>query len=258
MTGCASFKKKVNRENLDGQYITSKTGEYQFIPPKPIVKEFPSYSWNKKDMGGFWRITKDFFRCKGSPMNPMISKENDKSLIRDCVGGENHGLPVRDGKEFIYTCLIELLNHIQEKTKKKVVITTGYRCPQHNHYADQSSLNKTSKHMMGAEVDFYVEGMEKEPEKIVSLLQMYYKKHHTLSEDKEYVNFQRMDAAKYNVTIPPWANKEIFIKLNLETENRDFDNSHPYPYITLQVRYDRENDKKVVFDEKQTNQYLRK
>lgn len=256
ITGCDSFKKDIGGENLEGSFINNKEKEIYFSLDVPKVNETPIYPWNKKNIDGVWRITKDFFRCKGDLNHPLISK--DKIFIKDCSGAEAHGLPVRDGKEFIYPCLIDLLNYVQEKTKKKVVITTGHRCPAHNNYADPSSLNKSSKHLLGAEVDFYVEGMEKESEKIIALLQNYYKTDPTFCRDKEYFEFQKMDASKYHVSIAPWANKEILIKLNLENENRDFDNSHDHAYITIQVRFDRETNKKVVFDEKQIGQYLKR
>lgn len=259
--GCGPFKKEVNRDKLKGEYINNKEGEILFTSPPPVVRIPRKYPWTKKEMGGFFKITKDFFRCRGDTTHPLVIKENSdgkKINIRDCVGGEKHGLPVRDGKEFIYPCLIDLLNFIQEKTKKKVVITTGHRCPVHNAYVDGSSTNKSSRHMLGAEVDFYVQGMEKEPEKIISLLQTFYKENPDYNKEPDYTTFQRGDAEKYNITVAPWQNKEILIKLNLEQENRDFDNSHPYPYITIVVRYDRENKTKILFDEKLIYQYLRK
>ena len=157
---------------------------------------------------------------------------------------------MREGKEFVYPCLIALLNHIQDKTGKRVVITTGHRCPEHNAYCDHNPSNFGSKHMMGAEVDFYVEGLERQPEKIVALLQEYYQ-----GQGKEWETFQRFE--KSELASKPWYNKEIFIKVYTAQEGRDFDNQHPYPYLSLQVRYHRQEDKKVTFDDKEIRNFMR-
>jgi hypothetical protein len=137
--------------------------------------------------------------------------------------------------------LIDLLNFIQEKTHAKVVITCGHRCPLHNAYADSS--NSTSKHMIGAEVDFYVEGMQEQPEEIVSLLQQYYQ---TPEYGHEYLDFARA-YHNPNVSTPACYNKEILIQIYQKDEGRDFDNRHNYPYICIQVRYDREHRERVIY-----------
>ena len=205
-------------------------------------------------MGGFPRITKEFFRCKGNPLNPVVVQERGEKeplYYRDCRGGRRHGLPLKEGHEFVYPCLIDLLNYVQEKTGKRVVITTGHRCPMHNTYCDYTPYSWGSKHMLGAEVDFYVEGIEENPEEIIELLKAYYK------EDNEYEAFMRYEREGLNISTPPWYNKEIFIKLYLPDEGRDYDNQHPYPYIGMQLRYDREEKKRVVFTQAQAQNYLR-
>ncbi len=217
-----------------------------FTPPPPSTCQRAPYPWEKSTIGGHPKITKEFFHCRGSALNQVHERLRDGKaslFFRDCDG---HGLPLRDGKEFVYPVLIELLNYIQEKTEKRVVITTGHRCRQHNSYCDNSSYNWGSKHMLGAEVDFYVEGLEKEPEKIVALLQEH-------CPDP----FSRYEKG-LNVSTPAWYNKEIFIKLYKESEGRDFDNQHTYPYLSIQVRYDRDLQKRVVFDEQQVENYLRR
>ena len=47
---------------------------------------------------------------------------------------------------------------------------------------------------------------------------------------------------------PSWYNKEVAITLYQETEGRDFDNSHSYPYISIQVRYDKDNRRPVQYN----------
>jgi len=101
--------------------------------------------------------------------------------------------------------------------------------------------------MIGAEVDFYVEGMENSPMAIVDLIMTYYKEHVLYKGQKDYEKFLRLEGHLTNVVTPPWYNKEILIKLYQKGEGRDFDNKHLYPYISLQVRYDRDLPEKVTY-----------
>jgi len=166
-----------------------------------------------------------------------------------------HGLPLRDNKEYIYPILLELLNYCQEKTGKRVIITSGHRCPKHHEYARRSGEPLASKHLIGAEVSFYLEGMEKEPEKVVKLLTEYYKERNC---DASYGEFQRNIKLSENIRTLPWANKEIIIKLYQPDEGRNFDNRHPNPYLSIQVRYDREKNAPVTFSwDDATKKYLR-
>lgn len=129
-----------------------------------------------------------------------------------------------------------------------MVITCGHRCPTHNLYADGSKESLSSKHQIGAEVDFYVQGMEDQPLDVVRLLMQYYQEHPTFGRLPEWTAFQRYEKPGVNVVIAPWMNKEIFIKLYQKNEGRDLDNQHPYPYLSIQVRYDRDRSERVVFD----------
>lgn len=198
----------------------------------------PTYEWRKE---GPAPITKEFFRCKGCSTNPPYT--NNEETVTDCGGWRKHSLPVKEKEEFIYPILITLLNYVQERTGHKVIITSGHRCPQHNTYVDPGRGNQYSKHMIGAEVSFYVEGME--PLAIVEIIQEYYK-------DTEYALFKRYEG-ETNVSTPPWSNKEIFIKLFKESEGRNGDNQHPYPYLSIQVRYDRERGEAVTYSWAQAN-----
>lgn len=200
-------------------------------------------------------ISKEFFRCKGHFSHPpaLELRETGEQIYHyDCTG---HSLPLRDGKEFIYPALIELLNYVQNETGCKVVITSGHRCPLHNSYVDYSTRNWASKHMIGAEVDFYVEGYEENPLAIIALVQDYYQKMFPFSSG--YTDFERYEKGGLNVSTQPWYNKEIFIKLYLADEGRNYDNSHRYPYIGIQLRHDRDLDSKVVFDPIEAQNYLR-
>lgn len=232
----------LKRKNQKGAFITRLSAEKTAIPPSEPAP-LPEYSWDTWKRGSLQKITKEHFRCKGSSNNPYRQEvvRNEKVSYFDCGGAEKHSLFIKNGREFIYPVLIELLNHVQNKTGKKVVVTSGYRCPDHNTYIDSGVMNQTSKHMVGAEVDFYVQGMEQKPEEVVKILLDYYK------DTKGFQEFKRYEKPDAQVATPPWMNKEVFIKLYKSSEGRNFDNRHPYPYIAIQVRWDRESDQRVIY-----------
>lgn len=252
---------KERHINQKAEFIYRTHNESYFVQ-EPLKKQKPKpYPWQIGVNGSYPLVTKEYFRCKGSSLNPpRQSSVKDKAVrLYDCNGSEKHSLPLRDGKEFIYPILIDLLNYLQMKTEKRVVITCGHRCPDHNIYSDQSPLNQYSKHMIGAEVSFYIQGMEEEPEIILELIQEYYKQNKLYSGKKEWTEFNTYEKDDTNVSTPPIYNKEIYVKLFKKKEGRDFDNRHPYPYISIQVRYDSDKDERVVYSWKEANQnYLRK
>ncbi|MCB1112828.1 MAG: hypothetical protein H7A37_09760 [Chlamydiales bacterium] len=232
-----------------GEYLYRLSNEHTFSLQSPIVQQRRQYPWEDGTIGHLSKITKEHFRCNGSRLNPerTITNDGQTTTLYDCGGSERHSLPMVEDKEHIYPILIDLANYIQQETKKKVVITCGHRCPEHNTYADPSKTNRYSKHMIGAEASFYVQGLESDPHAVVQLIIDYYSKHPDYKYDTAYTNFQRYDKDDTNVTTPPWYNKEIFIKLFKNDEGRDFDNRHPFPYISLQVRYDRETQSRVIY-----------
>jgi hypothetical protein len=230
----------VKRKNQKGEYIFRKQDESTAIPPMtPVIRQ--PYPW---EHGKIPSITKEFFRCKGSALNSARSETVRGEVVKyhDCGG--KHSLPLKNGKEWIYPVLIDILNHLQMSTGKRAIITSAHRCPEHNTYVDPSPLNQYSKHQMGAEVDFYIQGMEDQPEKVVQLILDYYQNH---TGGKAFTEFKRYEKNDTNVSTQPWMNKEIFIKLFKPKEGRNYDNRHPYPYISLQVRYDREKDERVAY-----------
>lgn len=245
--GCSGMEQseqdKLRRLNAKGEFIHRTHAECRYPLQTPIHKVRDKYPWESSYVGKHAKITKEYFRCKGSSLHPPHSDHKDPARPAnyfDCGGPQKHSLPIVEDREFIYPILIDLLNYIQAETDSKVVITCGHRCPNHNVYADSSSYNSNSKHMIGAEVDFYVQGMEQKPEEVVRLIMKYY------SEMPEYQKFERLDAKGLNVATPPWFNKEVLIKLYKKGEGRDFDNRHPYPYLSIQVRFDRERNERVT------------
>ena len=255
--GCSSLSDDHDHMNQKAEFIYRVHHEHHFPIETPKLQKQKPYPWEIGNNGNYPLVTKEYFRCKGSSLNPVRHYQGEGSLERfyDCGGSEKHSLTLREGKEFIYPILIDLLNYLQTKTGKRVVITCGHRCPDHNTYSDPSPNNQYSKHMIGAEVSFYVQGMEENPETIVQLIQDYYKSY----DKKDFAEFKVYEKEDTNVTTPPVYNKEIFVKLFKKKEGRNFDNRHPYPYISIQVRYDRDKDSKVTYSWKEANQnFLRK
>jgi hypothetical protein len=247
LSGCSrleqSEREKIRRRNCTGECIYRNRDEIFYPIVNPVHTPRSAYPWEAE-----WnlpRITRDFFRCKGSGGNPPIVERGDAEPLRDCEG--RHGLPILYGKEGVYPILIDLLNYLQKKTGKRVVVTCGHRCPLHNTYADFSKENRTSKHQIGAEVDFYVQGMEDRPLEVIGYLMQYYHETSCYRNEKEYIEFKRYDRPDSRVAIQPWMNKEIFIKVYQKNEGRDGDNRHPHAYLSLQVRFDKQLNEKVLY-----------
>lgn len=263
LASCSSMeqsqKKELRQKNERKDRVHRLSHEIQYPETKLLSQIRDPYPWEVGFSGIHPKITKESFRCKGDIKNPSKPKEKDSScVLRDCGGIHNHSLPTRGKKEFIYPILLDLLNYVQVKTGCQVIITCGHRCPAHHVYADSSLYHVNSKHMMGAEVDFYVKGMEDQPQEISKIIMQYYKEQESYKGQPEYEKFSKLDSIKVDVSTVPWYNKEILIKLYQKGEGRDFDNSHPYPYISLQVRFDRERNEKVTYSsEKAFNGYMR-
>lgn len=247
-TACGGFeqseKEKIRRRNCKGEVIHRKHTDFYATIQTPTHTPRSLYPWESEV--NLPRITKDFFRCRGNPLNPALYDPQDPQLSYADCEGSRHGLPIIQGKEGVYPILLDLLNYLQKKTGKRVIITCGHRCPVHNLYADFSKENRTSKHQIGAEVDFYLQGMEDRPHEILGLLMQYYQEHPAYQNEKEYLTFQRLSDSK--LTEAPWMNKEVVIKLYQRDEGRDGDNHHPHPYLSIQVRHDRAKGERVVYD----------
>ena len=155
-------EKNIQRKNTDRLISSVSVEQTQKV----------AYPWQKIGVEKYPYITKEFFRCKGDKEHSSYLKGEER--LFDCNGSSRHSLPLKNGREFVYPILIQLLNHLQAILDAPVVITCGHRCPQHNRFSDFSEYNRTSKHMIGGEVDFYVKGFEKEPHKVVDALMSFY------------------------------------------------------------------------------------
>lgn len=236
-----------NKKNIQVDVIQRSSEDIYFADTEKKNKILLS-SLEEENLGIF-KITKDFFRCKGNPLNPVRKDEKNPSGIKiftDCEGPTKHSLSLINSQEGVYPVLIEILNYIQKKTNKKVVITCGYRCPKHNVYADILNNAKESKHMLGAEVDFYVQGFEQSPDKVVDIILQFYNENAKYKGRQEFEIFKRFEEPT-DISTQPWFNKEILIKLYQSNEGRDFDNRHPYPYVSIEVLWDKNSKQMINF-----------
>jgi hypothetical protein len=106
----------------------------------------------------------------------------------------------------------------------------------HNTYSDNDKSARYSRHQIGAEVDFYVEGYENRPEEVVEVIQSYYQ------TPSNPISYKRFSKKRHGIQ-----NKEIRVSIAQVGEKRDGDNRHPYPYITIEVLYDRAKKKSVQY-----------
>lgn len=243
--GCQNGPKEAKSGKVEK--ITRLKDDVFYKIDEPAKNLMDLYPFEEKSQS-FFKITKEFFRCKGNPLNPErvdTSNLDNVKVYLDCPGPGKHSLPMINGSEGVYPILIDILNYIQSKTKKRVVITCGHRCPKHNSYADTLNNAKTSKHMIGAEVDFYVQGLENAPLKVLDLIFDFYKDDSRYKGMEDYERFQQYQKDT-DVSTPPWHNKEIYVKIYQFNEGRDFNNRHPYPYISIQVLHDRSTKQKVI------------
>ncbi len=235
---------KIRSANRMEKNVSRKSSNHLIAFFSEEIPQKDAYPWQKIDELKHPFITKEFFRCKGDKEHPSYLKADER--IFDCNGFERHSLPLKDDKEFVYPVLISLLNHLQKTLNAPVTVTCGHRCPQHNRYCDTSVFNSTSKHMIGAEVDFLVQGYEKKPEEVIDAIMSFYKQKEYEGKEK-YQSFQRYQKNDLNVSTPPWYNQEVFIKLYLAHEGRDYDNNHTLPYVSIQVRYDSQSNQRVTY-----------
>jgi len=259
-TSCSGLEKaqqaKIRKANEVKDPIVRLSNERYFASTMPRKKEREKYPWEERYVGSFTKITKESFRCRGSSSHlerKVLNSDGLEEILVDCEGLGSHSLPVKEGEEFIYETLIKLLNHVQGINHKRVIITSGYRCPIHNRFCNHTKANASSKHQIGAEVDFYVEGMENEPETVISQLISFYKE-----DEKSYQQFQKSIKEKNGIEYPIWSNKEISIRINHYKISNDLDNAFSHPYITIDLKFDRQGEEKVEYSwQKANNGYMR-
>ena len=234
LTGCSgleqSEQEKIRAQNAKGEFVFRHANERQFAYAPPQIRERQKYPWEGSYSGQLPKISTRILPLQGKQLQPAsFSRGGQKGEYDyDCGGGGKQPSSLQD-KEFIYPILIETQLRADKRQTKKVVITCGHRCPVHNKYADPMPAGQTSKHMIGAEVDFYVQGMEERPEEVVALVQNYYKETALYRGKQEYQQFERYDKSDAKTASTPWYNKEVTIQLYAKGEVETLITAIPIP-----------------------------
>lgn len=234
-TACSTANDRVQKKRMKNNISTEKiyrlSHEKAYEVEKPKLVRKMSYPWESET--AYPKITMDTLRCRGDISHEK--KERGGKVYEDCKGLYEHGLPYVDGEEFVYPVLVHLLNKVQGAFDKKVVVTSGHRCPKHNTYLSLGK-SKISRYMIGAKVDFYVEGMENNTEEIIERIMHFYS-----DEEDRYSRFQRVshDNGSYS-----WKNKEISISISREGEHSIIEGKKN-SVISIEVRYDRDREELV-------------
>ncbi|MCB1107154.1 MAG: hypothetical protein KDK76_03560, partial [Chlamydiia bacterium] len=103
LAGCSglekSEEKKVRERNLTIRAVQRQSDEILFPKTSHPPKKRKPYPWENKKVGSHLRITKEFFRCQGNPLNPPIQiyQANSLTYHLDCGGIEKHSLPLKNG-----------------------------------------------------------------------------------------------------------------------------------------------------------------
>ncbi len=219
--GCSSFERsereKIKQQHVSLEEIKRLYRETKLYLPPLLANPLPLYPWDKTDRHGLRRITLEDFRCRGNKQNLMYLEKGHAYF--DCRGKLSHSLPVRQGKEFIYPHLIELLNFIQDSLGKKVYVIQGHCCPQHYGYANRSKSFPCNKYMVGAACDFYVASLEYEPEVGLKSLAQYYSPSAMLSSlvvyKNAYIKAQVHDGS-YHALLHPYLSVQILYDPSLQ------------------------------------------
>lgn len=234
-------EKRRMKENESSERIY-RLSHQKFYEEKPatLVKKEP-YPWESGFE--FPLITMDHFRCRG---HGKVRSSGDKEF-KDCQGLADHGLPYGDNDERVFPVLIKHLNQLQKDFEKKVVITSAHRCPKHHAFLTYGK-SKISRYMIGAKVDFYLEGLQHQTDQVVDKLKSYYK------GDEGYESFYQVRNKDGTIS---WHNKEVIITVNHEGEHKDLDKLK-HPVVSIDVRYDREKSENIVLDWKRAYEgYIR-
>lgn len=238
LVGCSgleqSEQEQIRKVNAKVDPITRFSDEHFYqisFPEKKTEKRA-----GLKESSSIKKIDKEHFRCKGSLSNkPVVSLEG--KTLNDCEGAYKHSLPIRREKEFIYPALIEVLNFIQNRLSKKVVVLSGHRCIDHLRYVKQDYTPLSFKSLVGAEVRFYVEGAENQLDSIVSAIFSYYDLF--FPKDKQMVSFTSSPENKV------YENKELIVRLIEPNHPEIEEHALSFPYCQIELKFDRELNKKI-------------
>src|SRR4051812_27330602 len=103
LQGCSSSSSPSSSSLPKGEYLFRRYDESLVQVESMAAIKRKSYPWEEDWQCCYPKITKDFFRCRGSSLNPVHFAQKGKEVVRfyDCGGAQKHSLPLRDQKEYI-------------------------------------------------------------------------------------------------------------------------------------------------------------
>lgn len=199
-----------------------------FILPYELPQKSPTYPWNTCHPR-FLSLTKYSFQCSGT--NP----EADIPLHQKCLGTLHHGLPLVNGKEYIYPRLIDLLNFLQKENKEKIIVIRGHICPKIFSLLDTQEQHE--KYLIGAMVK--VSSQINWEKNLSPLVKKFYDK------KKEEDPLYEIENSPYAIT---FINQEFKFIIHPSSLTN---------IMEIEVLYDKEKDSPIKFTEKDIQNYLR-
>ncbi|WP_194844192.1 hypothetical protein [Candidatus Clavichlamydia salmonicola] len=186
LTGCchSSFCKASRRYCLSERHNNCTN-----YPPSHVPLRSPNPFCDDQLYRRSPLITQNSFMCKGSLNNPSLP--HSQNHLQDCQGGEAHGFPQHNGKEYINPELILLLNHIRSILQTAVTIIAGHQCQKHFEYSQNVSANLP--HIFGSAVIFSIDKPSVTPEQICQTIKTFYNSSpdfytNTFTADSPYPN----------------------------------------------------------------------
>src|SRR5690348_16839415 len=86
LAGCSGMEQserdKLREHNAQGEFIYRRHDEYLYPLPNPSHRIRDKYPWEQDRDSELPRITKEYFRCKGSNLNPPL--EANGTTYLDC------------------------------------------------------------------------------------------------------------------------------------------------------------------------------
>lgn len=222
---CSDKKSTTISKTYDIQKDFTPTN---FILPYELPQKKPTYPWNTC-YPRFLSLTKYSFQCPGT--NP----EANIPLHQKCLGALHHGLPLVNGKEYIYPRLIDLLNFLQKENKEKIMVIRGHLCPKAFSLLDPKEQHE--KYLIGAMVK--VSSQVNWEKNLSTLVKKFYDK------KKEEDPLYEIGSSTYPIT---FINQEFkfIIYPSLLTN-----------IMEIEVLYDKEKDSRINFTEEDIQNYLR-
>jgi hypothetical protein len=85
VSSCSSADETPEQYEV-GEFIYRHHDEFLFTPQLPEKVKLDPYPWDKDLVAHLPKITKEFFRCKGSSLNPERVIEHGDKIVEEQTG----------------------------------------------------------------------------------------------------------------------------------------------------------------------------